>query len=206
MKTKTKLTAIGAVAVLAMAGVAIMMMGPNHVSATDSGTPVVTMSAPADGTEGDQLSLQVTTMTNGQQAPLSGAEVAICTMSVVREQDRSTFRVMNVTDGRTDANGTFAFGTPQGKYFAYAYSNGLRGLCQGNLTDDEFGMVKAHQWNWSHMEGEVYQCMHQYQIGSSTATMAQNGDCAMDRDRDCRRDGSCDGTPLMTGPTDRQDD
>ncbi len=194
MKLTTKLMAIGAVAVLAVAGLAAVLMTSSTASATNDGTPMITVGDEGSATDPSNLSIQVCSRVNGQDVPMVGANVTICEMNIVREQERTAMTVMNTIRGQTDGNGTVTFERPEGKYWMFAERNGLKGFSHGNLSDDEMNIVKMHQWNWGQMKGETFQVMNQAQTQTGNQICGQNGTCDLTQDRTQSRDRLSDGS------------
>ena len=194
MRLTTKLMTIGVVAVLAVAGLAAVLMTSSNVSATSDGTPMIAIGDEGGLSDPSNLSVQVCSKVNGQLVPMVGANITICEMKVVREQERTTMTVMNSVQAQTDGNGTAVVNISEGKYWMFAECNGLRGFCNGNLNDDEMNLVKMHQWNWGQMKGESFQVMNQVQSQTGNQACGQNGTCDLTQDRTQGRDRLTDGS------------
>lgn len=191
-----KLLAIGAVAILAVTGLATVMMGSFNAAADEAPEVTVTndVAYQNSAVPMHNLTIQVMCKVDGARAAVEGVNVTICMMNVTREENRTIVEVIDVAEGVTDKNGTVIFSLEEGKYFVFAEHNGLKGFCRGNLSEDTMAEVKMHHWNWGHMKGQKFQYMHMFLDGG----MNRNGTSCLDDDHDCNPAGN------MTRP--RQDD
>lgn len=203
MRLNPKIVAIGAIAMLVVAGLAVVMITTSNATADDAPVVTVTDDVTSDNVTvpSHNLTVQVMCRLNGTRAAVADVNVTVCMMNVTREQNRTVVEIIDVAKGQTDENGSVTFVLPEGKYFVFAEHNGLKGFCRGNLSEDTMAQIKMHHWNWGHMKGQKFQYMHMFQDGTlaRNGASAQNctGDMIQQRDRDC--DSSGDMTRLMQG-------
>ena len=172
--------AVGAVAVLVVSGLAMALMASTDASAASDDSPIVSVYDQTSSATTHNLTVNVLCKVNGTRVALSGVNVTICTMSITREDNRTTIEIVKVAEGQTDENGTVVFELAEGKYFVFAQHNSLKGFFRGDLTEDQLVTVKMHHWNWGHMKGQKFQFVD------------QSKHCSCDQDQ------TCDGSGNMT--------
>jgi len=155
MKFGIKILAIGAVAILAIAGMAIVLTNHNNdeMSALASEAPVVSVLSDA----GEDAVL-VTSTASGESVPISGVQVCICRMNASTDGNQTTMRVMECVKLQTGEDGRVAYQFQDGeKYLICAQHNNQYGFANQNMNETEANSCYQHAWDWQNMEGQIFQ-------------------------------------------------
>ena len=155
MKFGMKMLAIGAVAILAIAGMAIMLTIQNddEISALASEAPVVTVQSDA----GEDAVL-VTSTVSGESIPISGIQICICRMNVSTDGNQTTMRVMESVMLQAGEDGKAAYQFQDGeKYMICAQHNNQYGYANQNMNETEANSCYQYAWDWQNMEGQTFQ-------------------------------------------------
>ena len=174
MRTSIKMLALGAVAALIISGVALTALKENDLSAVGADAPTVSVvSLGSDAGE----AVMVTTEVNGESVPLSGANVMVCKMNVTCDGDQTTMRVMEMIALQTGEDGKIQYNFSEGyKYMICAENQNQMGFANMNMNQTEAGLCNQHQWEWSHMNGQMFTANHSDGIQEETQTATQSGE------------------------------
>ncbi|OPY26978.1 MAG: hypothetical protein A4E31_01327 [Methanomassiliicoccales archaeon PtaU1.Bin030] len=174
MRTSIKMLALGAVAALFISGVALTTLKENDLSAVGADAPTVSVvSLGSDAGE----AVMVTTEANGESVPLSGARVMICKMNVTCDGEQTTMRVMETVALQTGEDGKVQYNFSDGyKYMICAENQEQRGFANKNMNQTEAGLCYQHQWDWSHMNGQMFTANSSGEVQERAQTSIQGGE------------------------------
>ncbi len=174
MRTSIKMLALGAVAALIISGVALTTLKENDLSAVGADAPTVSVvSLGSDAGE----AVMVTTEANGESVPLSGAKVMVCKMNITCDGDQTTMRVMEMIALQTGEDGKVQYNFSEGyKYMICAEDQDQKGFANKNMNQTEAGLCYQHQWEWSHMNGQMFTANHSDEVQAGAQTSTQSGE------------------------------
>lgn len=176
MRTNIKLVALGAVAALMIAGMAMTLANENGISALNNDTPVVSI-VNLGSEMNEEQAVMVTEDVNGETVPLSGVAVMVCRMNMSCDGEQTTMRVMEMTMLQTGEDGKVRYNFTEGhKYMICAENQNQRGFANMNMNQTEAHLCYQHQWEWGHMNGQTFTVMNQDGVQGSNMirTMGQN--------------------------------
>jgi hypothetical protein len=155
MKFGIKVATVGAVAVLAIAGIAYVLMtqnGGNDGYSVANSAPLVSVQSTAD-----EDAVLVTAMVDGNSVPMSDVQVRICKMNASTDGNQMTMRVMECVSLQTNADGKVAYQFQDGeKYMICAENQNQQGYANMNMNETESQMCYEHEWSWQSMEGQSF--------------------------------------------------
>jgi hypothetical protein len=158
--------ALGAVAVLAIAGMAFVLMsnGNEDSNALASGVPTVSVQ-----NDGGEEEVMVTTNVSGEDVLMSGVKVTICKMNISTDGNQTTMRVMESITLQTGEDGKVQYQFQEGeKYMICAEHQNHYGYANQNMGEVESELCYAHEWSWEKMEGQSFQYQNQTTSGSQS--------------------------------------
>jgi hypothetical protein len=157
MKFGIKMIALGAVAVLAIAGIAYVLMTQNGeddgYSVADSAPLVSVQSTAAED------AVLVTAMVNGNSVPMSGVQVTICKMNASTDGNQTTMRVMECKTLQTNEDGKVMYQFQDGEKYMICAENqnqNQHGYTNMNMNETEANLCYQHEWSWENMEGQNF--------------------------------------------------
>lgn len=163
MRTGIKMMALGAAAVLAIAGFALLVMSPNdtdNMSSLANETPLVSIESNAD-----EDAVLVTAMVNGESVPMSGIQVMICRMNTSNDGNQTTVRVMECVTLETGEDGKVQFQFQDGeRYMICAQNHNHYGFANQYMSETEANLCYHYAWNWQNMEGQSFQYTNQMMV------------------------------------------
>ena len=162
MRTGMKMMALGTVAVLAIAGFALLVMSPNNDSTIRlaNETPLVAIESDAD-----EETVLVTAMVEGESVPMGGIQVMICKMNASTDGNQTTIRVMECVTLQTGEDGKVQYPFQDGeRYMIRAQNHNHYGYANQNMNQTEADLCYQYAWNWQNMEGQIFQYTNQVMI------------------------------------------
>ena len=162
MRTGMKMMALGTVAVLAIAGFALLVMSPNNDSTIRlaNETPLVAIESDAD-----EETVLVTAMVEGESVPMGGIQVMICKMNASTDGNQTTIRVMECVTLQTGEDGKVQYQFQDGeRYMIRAQNHNHYGYANQNMNQTEADLCYQYAWNWQNMEGQIFQYTNQVMI------------------------------------------
>jgi hypothetical protein len=157
MKFGIKLIAFGVMAVLAIAGVAYVLMvqgEENDGYAVANSSPMVSIESTAD-----EDAVLVTAMVDGDNVPMSGVQVRICKMNVSTDGNQTTMNVMECVTLQTNEDGRASYQFQDGEKYMICAENHNRshyGYANMNMNETEADKCYQHEWDWENMKGKSF--------------------------------------------------
>jgi hypothetical protein len=164
MRSGTLMMAIGVVAMLVIAGAAVLFMTQDNedVNALANAEPIVSIESTAEGD-----TILVVANVSGENMPLSGVQVSICKMNIATNGSHTTYRVMEMTTLQTGGDGKVSYNLSAGEKYLICAENqnrNQRGFANQNMNQTEAQACYQHQWDWENMEGQSFQYTNQMMV------------------------------------------